>query len=110
LGIDGVSSGVGPRDLRELLARVIRDFVEESPLGRLKDLDGSRIWDEPLVAYADGDDPLFELYREVVAPFHLTPREALANRLGGSLDPSTPVSVVSWVLPRRVPPGGATGA
>lgn len=103
MGIDGVSSGFDPRDLREWLARVVRDFVEESPLGRLKDLDGSRIWDEPLVAYADGDDPLFELYREVVAPFHLTPREALANRLGGSLDPSTPVSVVSWVLPTAGP-------
>jgi len=45
--------------LQAWLAAAIKQFVAESPLNRLRDIDGSPMWDEPLVAFADGDDPLF---------------------------------------------------
>lgn len=84
------------------LAHAISAFVAESPLNRLKDIDGSPMWQEPLVGYADGDDPLFALYKTVASPRHMTPREALALAAAAgsqSFMRAPAVSVVSWILP-----------
>ena len=81
-------------DLQTRLAHTIKTYVAESPLARLRDIDGAAMWDEPLVGFADGDDPLFTLFKTVVGEFHLTPRSALRVA-----DMQIPVSVVSWVLP-----------
>jgi len=90
-------------DLQAILVKAITSYVAESPLGRLKDIDGSLMWDAPLVSFADGDDPLFSLYKTVVGEFHLTPREAMAThpKLAAGAGPlQVPhVAVVSWVLP-----------
>jgi epoxyqueuosine reductase len=80
--------------LQGMLHSTIKSYVAGSPLNRLKDIDGSPIFEEPLIGFADGDDPLFTLYKQVVGPFHLTPREAL-----GRLEVAPAVGVVSWVLP-----------
>jgi epoxyqueuosine reductase len=88
-------------ELQQDLVRAIKRYVAESPLNRLRDIDGSPIFEEPLVGFADGDDPLFELYRSVVAQDHLTPREALGGpATSGGEPPAFPhVGVVSWILP-----------
>lgn len=52
-------------------------------------------FDEPLIGFAAADDPLFQLYKEVIGGFHFTPAELCAD---GS-DPWTPRTVISWVLP-----------
>jgi epoxyqueuosine reductase len=58
------------------------------------------MWDEPLVSFADGDDPLFTEYKTIIAPEHLTPREALAKAYHKSIeDLPARLSVVSWILP-----------
>ena len=91
--------------MNELQAAVVAEietYVSTSPLNRLRDIDGSPIFDAPLVGFADGDDPLFELYTSVVAPGHMTPRQALAvlAPAGESETPGWPsVGVVSWILP-----------
>ena len=58
------------------------------------------IFDEPLVRFADGNDPLYAEYKTLIDPGHLTPGEALAKSLDSSpqVVPSQ-LSVVSWVLP-----------
>jgi ferredoxin len=82
------------------LVQAIRVEVATSPFNRLRDVDGSPFFDEPLVGFADGDDPLFDLYKAVVTPEHLTPREALAAHAPGSDPQAFPrVGVVSWILP-----------
>lgn len=92
-----------PTDRQSWLAAAIKLFVAESPLNRLKDIDGSPTWDEPMVAFADGDDPLFSQYKTAVGEFHLTPREALSEHLKTLNDDQAPalprVGVVSWILP-----------
>lgn len=78
----------------------IRAFVRTSPLNRLPDTDNQIIFDEPLVKFADGDDPIFADYKAVVAPIHLTPREALAQAYSKSPeDMPARLSVISWILP-----------
>jgi epoxyqueuosine reductase len=90
-------------ELQGFLVEEITRYVAESPLNRLKDIDGSPIFEEPLVGFADGDDPLFDLYKKVVGEFHLTPREALAKQVKEQTGSEPPefeqVGVVSWVLP-----------
>ncbi|HPJ07493.1 MAG TPA: epoxyqueuosine reductase, partial [Deltaproteobacteria bacterium] len=36
---------------------------------------GERIFTEPLVGFVRGDDPIFERFKEIIGPHHLTPRE-----------------------------------
>ena len=59
-----------------------------------------RAWGQPLVGFSRGDDPLYEKFKEVVAPSHWTPEEIFALAF-----PKTPVkpselSVVCWILPQ----------
>jgi hypothetical protein len=84
-------------NLQAELVETIRSYIRTSPLNRLRDLDGSPFWDEPLVGFAVGDDPLFDHYKSVVAPEHQTPREVLSAFSSGVA--YGPIAVVSWVLP-----------
>jgi epoxyqueuosine reductase len=88
-------------ELQADLVQAIQKYVPTSPLNRLRDIDGSPMFDEPLVGFADGNDPLFDVYKSVVAPEHLTPREALGTLAAGGSEPQVfeRVGIVSWVLP-----------
>lgn len=84
-------------------AQIIRAFIAESPLNRLTNIDNSPIWEEPLVAFADGDDPVFDLLKRAVSPAHMVPREVLAVHLASLPPASAPdlshAGVISWVVP-----------
>jgi epoxyqueuosine reductase len=90
-----------PRDTARLIRRRISNFVRSSPDNRLPFFDDYVIFDEPLVKFADGDDPIFSEYKKIISPAHLTPREALAAACRRSGDSFTHVSVISWILPIR---------
>jgi epoxyqueuosine reductase QueG len=84
------------------MTQAIRSFVREDPGNRLDRLDGSPIFEEPLVGFAAGDDPIFQQLKQVIGEFHLTPREALAlaaKRRGAAVPPASEIGVVSYVLP-----------
>ena len=84
------------------IQEVMKRQVLMSPQNRLPAFGGSPIFDEPLVGFADGDDPIFTEYKTIIADFHLTPREALEGHLqqmGEAAPGLTAVSVISWVLP-----------
>ena len=78
----------------------IKEFVRTSPDNRLSFINDYVMWGEPLVKFADGDAPIFTEYKSIIAPTHLTPREALAKAYNKSPD-DMPVrlSVISWILP-----------
>jgi len=85
------------------IEEAIRNFVRTDPLNRLKAFGGEPIFDQPLVGFADGDDPLFDEYKKVVHELHLSPREMLTLHLTETLKDEAPqpvdVSVISFVLP-----------
>lgn len=84
----------------ESLTHFIRVVVRDNPSNRLTHIDNSPAFDEPLLGVADGDDPLFEQYLDIIGPHHLTPRKALSAATGRSFDDRRiPVSVICWVLP-----------
>lgn len=85
------------------LEKAIKDYVANSLNNRFTAFAGECIWDEPLVGFADGDDPIFEQYKTIIGDFHVTPREAmevhLKNAGCGDEKGLVKVSVISWVLP-----------
>jgi epoxyqueuosine reductase len=84
----------------EKIASEIKSFVVHSPLNRMATSDKDTYYDEPLVQFAQGNDPIFTEYKTIIGPEHLTPREALAQ--GEKKTPSdipAGISVISWILP-----------
>lgn len=58
----------------------IEKFIEalfaDSSLNRLPEAyGGGRIFDTPVIGFARGDDPIFEKFKQVVGPEHMTPME-----------------------------------
>jgi len=82
------------------IIKEIKAFTRTSPANRMPSTRDYIIFDEPLVKFADGNDPIFTEYKTIIAPTHLTPSEALAKAYGKNPeDVPTPLSVVSWILP-----------
>ena len=65
----------------QILERLIKNFVKESEFNQRAPLDQGLYWDEPLVGFASGMDPLFLEYKTLIGPFHQTPRGDRCLRL-----------------------------
>jgi epoxyqueuosine reductase len=104
------------------LENAIKEYVRTSPLNHLAAFDNAPIVDEPMVGFADGDDPIFQDLKAVIGEFHLTPREIIEKYIAGKrwrfgwTGPMEHVGVVSWALPlthetrvmeRTAPVGGS---
>ncbi len=60
------------------------------------------IFDEPLVGFVKGDDPIFQEFKTIIGPHHYTPQEIMAWQAEKNHVPSPPaeeLSVVSYVMP-----------
>ena len=84
----------------ELIEKEIKSFTRQSRQNRMPTPDNAVIFDEPLVQFAAGDDPIFTEYKTIIAPTHLTPREALSQACNNSSnDIKARLSIISWILP-----------
>ena len=61
-----------------ILEQLIKNFIKENEQNRRTQLGQGVYWDEPLVGFASGIDPLFFEYKTIIGSFHLTPREIIA--------------------------------
>lgn len=90
------------RDPATFLEAAIKEYVATSPNNIMPDYPGEYMWDDPLVGFANGDDPLFSEYKKIIGDFHLTPRESLEMHVKkkalGDYNPEK-ISVVSYFLP-----------
>jgi len=88
----------------KVLEQLIKNFIHEKEQNRRTQLDQGIYWEEPLVGFASGMNPLFFEYKTLIGTFHLTPREVISAALkekGRSLlfTEIEQISVISWVLP-----------
>lgn len=85
------------------IEEAIKLYVRESSANRLENFGYEPIFEEPLVGFAAGDDPLLDEYKKVVHEEHFTPREILTRHLQETLKIAShhleSVSVISFVLP-----------
>jgi epoxyqueuosine reductase len=92
------------KDPNNILEQLIKNFIKENEQNRRAQLDQGIYWDEPIVGFASGMDSLFFEYKNIIGPFHLTPREIMAAALkeknrGLLLSEIEQISVLSWILP-----------
>lgn len=80
---------------------IIERFLIESPLNNLKNEDNAPAWDDVLVGFASGADPLFQEYKEYIGSFHWTPLEIYNQYHPGSIAIPEELTIISWVLPQR---------
>ncbi len=86
--------------MAQFIIEEIKAFTQASPLNRLPSSDNDPIFNEPIVQFADGKDPVFSDYKTIIDPVHFTPHEALTAIHGQDTeDIPAPLSVISWILP-----------
>lgn len=89
------------REPGKFIEGIIQKYSAESPANSFKDLGRSRIFDEPLVGFADGDDTIFTEYKKIIGDAHLAPRQVLEMHLrekGMSFIPKR-ITVISFIMP-----------
>jgi epoxyqueuosine reductase len=77
---------------------VIERFIQ-SPENTLGNSADERAFDNPLVGFARGDDPIFEEMKKDIGPFYLTPKEAFAKAYPDLGVKPGELTVISWILP-----------
>ena len=81
----------------------IRDKVLHHPDGVLEyPFLGERIFQEPLIGFVRGDDPLIAQYKEIIGPHHFSPVEIMAwqaEKNGVTAPPAEELSVVCVIMP-----------
>jgi epoxyqueuosine reductase len=89
------------QDQQKWIKGLIKDFIASSPLNTLENQAGNQAWDQVLVGFAKGDDPIWQQYKEYVGAFHWTPWEVFNQHNPGDPARAEDLSVISWVLPQR---------
>ncbi len=79
---------------------MIRDFVATDPDNRMEPGTEEPIWDEPLVGFASGADPMFAQNKEHIGDFVWTPAEIMAEAHPGQEFRAEDLAVVAWILPQ----------
>ena len=88
----------GNMSVSEIIS-LIRGYVESSPDNSLKNLENEKVWAEPLIGFSRGNDSLYQLYKEVIGPFHWTPLEIFKLAFPDIPVEPEDLSIISWVLP-----------
>lgn len=91
-----------PLEAAKRVSSLIKSFAAESPENRMPTSEREVIFDEPVVHYADADDPIFEEYKRIIGEEHQPPREALDEAYENTLLADR-ISVISWILPITEP-------
>jgi len=86
------------------LEQQIKDFINDNEKNRRTELGEGVYFEDPLIGFASGIDPLFQEYKNIIGSFHFTPQEIFKNALkdkGGDFPESKleQISVISWILP-----------
>jgi len=83
-------------------ADTLTEKIEKHPLNAMEyPFAGEKIFDKPLVSFVRGDDPIFQEYKKIIGPHHLTPEEWMAWQAASNGVPAPKagdLSVVSFIM------------
>ena len=87
--------------MKELLYTFLENIFVTSKLNQLPEsYGGGRIFSKPLIGIASGDDPIFNKFKEVAAPRHMTPAEMwLASDCPEESNLASQLRIISVVCP-----------
>ena len=83
------------------IEEIIHDFIENSTANTLQNQAQEKAFENPLVGFSRGDDPLYEAYKEFVGPYHWTPQEIFSQTFADLNAKPRDLTVISWILPQR---------
>ncbi len=83
------------------ITEIISEFVKNSPENSLKMEPDEKAWDEVLIGFSSGADPLYEAYKDFVGELHWTPLEIFSLKYPDLAVRPEDLTVISWVLPQR---------
>ena len=95
--------GVGKQSedgLSGWLERIIKNFCLESPDNSLKNEINERAWDQPIIGFSSGSDPLFPQLKQNIGSFLWTPIEVFEMHFPQVPASSSDLTVISWILPQ----------
>ena len=87
-------------DLAKWIEKVIVEFIMNSTENTLQNDQNEKAFDEPLVGFSSGDDPIYDSYKKYVGPFHWTPLEIFSQTFPSAPVKSHELNVISWILPQ----------
>ena len=91
-----------PADIsHDWIIELIKDFIATSPSNTMENQGQDPAWDEALVGFASGADPIWQQYKEYIGAFHWTPWEVFNQHRPGEQAAPDDLTVISWVLPQR---------
>ncbi|TFG15654.1 MAG: epoxyqueuosine reductase [Promethearchaeota archaeon] len=83
----------------EELKKYLIEFFDSSELNRLhKNYGGGKIFSDPLIGVASGDDLIYQKFKEVVGPEHFTPLEFWVLE-GNQSIPASTLRIISIIFP-----------
>lgn len=77
---------------------MIRDFLIHSPENSLRNQAKDRAFEEVIIGFSKGDDPLYDAYKELVGPFHWTPWEIFTRTFPELAIEPGELTVIAWVV------------
>lgn len=86
---------------KDQIANIIQDFIKNSALNTMHTENNDPAWDDFLVGFASGSDPLWQQYKEYVGAFHWTPWEVFNQYCPDKNVSADQLTVISWILPQR---------
>ncbi len=81
--------------------RLLPPTVQNSLENSLKMEPDERAWDEVLVGFSSGTDPLYVAYKDLVGESHWTPLDVFSIRFPDVVASPDNLTVISWILPQR---------
>jgi epoxyqueuosine reductase QueG len=82
------------------LTSVIGDFIGQSPENSLHNETNEKAWQQPIVGFSSGEDPLYDWFQRDIGDFYWTPLEIFAKTFPHVNLSATQLTVVSWALPQ----------
>jgi len=87
-------------NLKTWIISLIEAFIERSPENTLQNPAQEKAFENPLIGFSRGDDPLYQTYKEVVGPYHWTPTEIFELTFPENPIQPQALTVISWILPQ----------
>ncbi len=89
-----------PARLAQWLENYIKDFIDKSPDNSLRNESGEKAWEEPLVGFSRGDDPLYRQCKDHIGEFFWLPEEIFNLTFPENPAKASELAVVCWILPQ----------
>jgi len=88
------------KDLKGWTEKIIKDFIDNSPVNRLGNGTEEKSWTEFLIGFANGADQIFQDYKQHVGDFHWTPQEIFNETFPDQPAEPEELTVISYILPQ----------